>query len=128
MLYGQRSSMMPSQFLQEMGNALPINRSQPKQTFREPPQPKKVQESFHSYTPPKPTSQFTYQPVKAAAPKVQKRDFDGNVGEFVRHKVFGRGQILSISGQGSAKIVEIRFDNGVVKKLAAAFAPLEKDS
>ena len=33
--------------------------------------------------------------------------------------------VTGLSGSGASMIVEIRFDNGAVKKLAAGFAPLE---
>ena len=126
MLYGSRSASAPSPFLTEMGNALPINRSQPRQAFREAEAPRS--ESFHSYTPPKVTSPLSLRPTKAEPPKpVQRKNFEGQIGDTVRHKVFGKGTITSLSGSGSAMIVEIRFESGVTKKLAAAFAPLEKE-
>ena len=37
----------------------------------------------------------------------------------------GEGVITGTSGSGASMIVQIRFDNGAVKKLAAGFAPLE---
>ena len=51
--------------------------------------------------------------------------FTGKPGDRVRHKVFGEGVVTGLSGSGASMIVEIRFDNGAVKKLAAGFAPLE---
>ena len=51
--------------------------------------------------------------------------FSGKVGDRVRHKLFGEGEILGTDGTGASMIVQIRFDNGTVKKLAAGFAPLE---
>ena len=44
----------------------------------------------------------------------------------MKHKLFGKGRIVSISGSGTGQIFEIQFENGMTKKLAAAFAPLEK--
>ena len=124
MLYGSRSAALPSPFLTEMGDALPVSRSQPKQAFR--PQPPQPAETFHhAYTPPKVGATLSLRPTAPAAP-AQKRDFTGNVGDTVRHKVFGTGTITALSGSGNARIVEIRFDNGMTKKLAAAFAPIEK--
>lgn len=123
LLFGSIDSAAPSQFLTEMGDALPINRSQPNQAFRQTP---KQKEPFHSYTPPKVLPQLSLRPTKAEPPKAQKHSFEGKEGDLVRHKVFGRGVITGVSGSGSAMIVEIRFDSGVTKKLAAAFAPIEK--
>jgi DNA helicase-2/ATP-dependent DNA helicase PcrA len=51
--------------------------------------------------------------------------FTGKVGDRVRHKAFGDGLFIGIDGSGASMIVQIRFDNGAVKKLAAGFAPLE---
>ncbi len=125
MLYGNRTSAMPSVFLTEMSDALPQSRMQPRQSFRETEKP--AAESFHSYTPPKPTSPLSLRPTKAEPPKAPKKPFEGHIGDTVRHKVFGKGTITGLSGTGNAMIVEIRFDSGVTKKLAAAFAPLETE-
>ena len=51
--------------------------------------------------------------------------FAGKVGDRVRHKAFGDGVITGTSGSGASMIVQIQFDNGSIKKLAAGFAPLE---
>ena len=64
-------------------------------------------------------------PTKAEPPKTVQKEFTARVGDAVRHKLFGKGTVTNISGTGSAMIVEIRFENGMTKKLAAAFAPLE---
>ena len=125
MLYGNRSFTAPSVFLTEMREALPQSRMQPKQLFRGVEKP--AVESFHPYTPPKVTSPLSLRPTKAEPPKVPKKPFEGAVGDRVRHKIFGAGTITALSGSGSAMIVEIRFDSGLQKKLAAAFAPLEKE-
>lgn len=51
-----------------------------------------------------------------AAPRFKK-------GERIIHTQFGKGTVLDVSGEGSA-IVSIKFDNGSVRRLAAAYAPI----
>jgi DNA helicase-2/ATP-dependent DNA helicase PcrA len=57
-------------------------------------------------------------------PPKQAKTFLGKTGDRVRHKTFGDGVIIGAEGSGASMIVQIRFDNGAVKKLAAGFAPL----
>lgn len=42
----------------------------------------------------------------------------------VIHPQFGKGTVVDVSTGGSAAIVRVRFDNGAVRRLAAAYAPL----
>lgn len=55
-------------------------------------------------------------------PHVVPEDFELNLGDHVKHKVFGTGQVLSIEGHS----VTIRFGKYGVKKLNVDFAPLER--
>jgi DNA helicase-2/ATP-dependent DNA helicase PcrA len=48
------------------------------------------------------------------------------VGEHVLHKIFGKGEIVDIEGEGESARLSIRFDQGGVKKLLAAYAPIKK--
>ena len=121
MLYGNREFTAPSPFLTEMSDALPMART----VNRQPSKERRESEMFHSYTPPKVTPSLSLRPTKAEPPKTVQKDFTAKVGDAVLHKLFGKGVVTSISGTGSAMIVEIRFENGMTKKLAAAFAPLE---
>lgn len=121
MLYGNREYAAPSPFLLEMGDAIPMNRTGSRQPLHE----TRKSELFHPYTPPKPVPSLSLRPTKAEPPKTEKKEFTAKVGDTVRHKLFGKGVVKNISGTGSAMIVEILFDSGVTKKLAAAFAPLE---
>ncbi|MBR5489469.1 MAG: DUF3553 domain-containing protein, partial [Firmicutes bacterium] len=43
-------------------------------------------------------------------------------GDRVSHPKFGTGTVLSVNG----KIIQVEFDDGAVKKLAAGMAPLTK--
>jgi DNA helicase-2/ATP-dependent DNA helicase PcrA len=49
------------------------------------------------------------------------------MGQHVRHKSYGRGRILSISGFGSDMKVMVLFNDGSRRKLMAKFANFEKD-
>ena len=121
MLYGSRDYAVPSPFLTEMEDALPSGRIGNRPPARE----NRTSEPFHSYTPPKVTPSLSLRPTKPEPTKAEKKDFSAKAGDTVRHKLFGKGVVTSVSGTGSAMIVEIRFENGMTKKLAAAFAPLE---
>jgi hypothetical protein len=50
------------------------------------------------------------------------------VGDFVRHAVFGNGIVEDIKGTGDTAEISVRFDSKGLKKLALAWAPLEKIS
>ncbi len=126
-LYGRTEPAMPSRFLSEMGD-----------TIRMPGAAKPRTGAAYSHETPARTGFFTASitpkrreapaPVigtKPDAPKAPTKLFAGKAGDRVRHKVFGDGSILGTEGSGSSMIVQIRFDNGSIKKLAAGFAPLE---
>ena len=126
-LYGRTEPAIPSRFLNEMGDAIRMPNA---------PKPRASQASYTHDTPPR-SSYFTAAiPVRRKEPaaidlgtrpepqKTATAAFSGKVGDRVRHKVFGDGVILATEGSGSSMIVQIRFDNGSVKKLAAGFAPL----
>lgn len=48
------------------------------------------------------------------------------VGDFVEHKKFGKGKVLSITPLGNDNKVSIEFENGETKNLMAMFANLKK--
>lgn len=47
-------------------------------------------------------------------------------GDRVRHTMFGEGEVLSVRDLGADALYEVRFDDGVTKKLMATYAKLEK--
>jgi DNA helicase-2/ATP-dependent DNA helicase PcrA len=49
-----------------------------------------------------------------------------NAGDRIRHRVFGRGTVLSAKPMGGDILLEIAFDTAGVKKIMANFAGLEK--
>ena len=56
-----------------------------------------------------------------------ERKTDGfSVGDRVKHKVFGEGEILAVTEMSSDTLVEVKFDKVGVKKLMTTFAKLIK--
>ena len=47
------------------------------------------------------------------------------MGQFVNHKLYGRGRIVSISGFGEDMKLTVLFNDGSRKKLMAKFANFE---
>jgi DNA helicase-2/ATP-dependent DNA helicase PcrA len=70
---------------------------------------------------------------KPKAPPVESKQFDDfsqdtvefRMGQYVRHKQYGRGRILSISGFGEDMRLTVLFNNGQRVKLMAKFANLD---
>ncbi|MDF3821474.1 UvrD-helicase domain-containing protein [Leptospira sp. 96542] len=58
-----------------------------------------------------------------SAKNSQNKNFE--VGIRVRHKVYGEGKIMSVSGVGDNRKVEVRFGAHVEKKFLLAYTPLE---
>lgn len=131
-LYGQTEPALPSRFLNEMGDtiSLPENRygrrAAPERrwegtsgTYRTP-----FASTFSAPVRTMPVASSAASGTKPEPPK-KAQTFSGTVGSRVKHKLFGEGTVIGLDGAGAAMIVQIRFDNGSVKKLAAGFAPLE---
>ena len=84
---------------------------------------------FDDYFSPRPQKNETKSTIfqksqTASKPKVSGNSY--NVGQRVRHKVFGEGMILSAKPMGNDTLLEIAFDEKGTKKLMANFARLEK--
>ncbi|MBO6302712.1 MAG: UvrD-helicase domain-containing protein [Ruminiclostridium sp.] len=60
----------------------------------------------------------------ASAPSGAPQSF--SAGDRVKHRKFGEGTVVSASPLGKDTLLEISFDEGGTKKLAAAFAKIEK--
>lgn len=126
MLYGRTEAALPSRFLTEMGDTIqmPEDRRARRSVSEKRWDSGSVSSFFAA-----PIVKKATQPVKVDVgtkpePPKQAKSFAGKTGDRVRHKVFGDGTILGLEGTGASMIVQIRFDNGTVKKLAAGFAPL----
>ncbi len=128
MLYGSTTASLPSQFLMEMGDAVRMPRHSAKQAYQE-----RIQSQVDAtpgaafHTTPLPTrrtapmSDLATKPISSPKPS---HAFNGKAGDHVTHPSFGAGTVVGVSGSGASMIVQIQFDNGQAKKLAAAFAPL----
>lgn len=128
MLYGRTEPALPSRFLTEMGDTIELpGMRMPKRNAPE----RRWDSGFNTF--PSASAPVTFRPAAPARsdvgtkPEPPKKaiSFTGKLGDRVRHKVFGEGVVTGLSGSGASMIVEIRFDNGAMKKLAAGFAPLE---
>lgn len=60
-------------------------------------------------------------PANSLEPRYVPEDLDLEVGDYVRHKVFGKGQIIAIDDRN----VSVSFTGRGIKKLNLDFAPLE---
>jgi DNA helicase-2/ATP-dependent DNA helicase PcrA len=127
MLYGRTEPALPSRFLTEMGDTIELPGSAPQRR----PAPERrwdsgsVSSFFSAPIAKKPQTPVKIDVGTKPEPPKKAANFAGKIGNRVRHKVFGEGVITGMSGSGASMIVEIRFDNGATKKLAAGFAPLE---
>lgn len=70
------------------------------------------------------------QPVQSSSEMPGYEDFsqetvEFRMGQYVRHKSYGRGRILSVSGFGSDMKLTVLFNDGVRRKLMAKFANFE---
>ena len=65
--------------------------------------------------------------VKLKSSSSKSNLFDNKliVGNIVVHERFGKGEVISIEGQGGDKKAEIKFENGGLKKLLLRFSRLE---
>ena len=59
--------------------------------------------------------------VRAAAPPTVFK-----IGDKVRHRVFGSGTIVAVTGEGNAQRVKIRFGDGSERTFSASAAPITK--
>ena len=59
-------------------------------------------------------------------PQHEKKTDGFSVGDRVKHKVFGEGEILAVTEMSSDTLVEVKFDKVGVKKLMTTFAKLIK--
>ena len=99
-LYGQDSYNPPSRFLNEIPNDY-LEFIRPKQSYRSSFFGASASDNIDSGTP-------------------------FNLGDIVRHKIFGEGVVLSIEGQGNASRIQINFNSEGTKWLVTAYANLEK--
>ncbi len=118
MLYNQTSYNPLSRFVKEIPEELLNDTTQEYDVLAYMPKREAVKTY---YSAPK-QAQTAYSPK--SAPKSVSIIFE--VGDRVRHRVFGEGEIFSVKPMGADVLYEVIFDNAGTKKLMASFAKLEK--
>lgn len=116
MLFGKTSRNMPSRFLKEISeDKLEIIDDTVKS---------------YGYTPRQPKPKAVYKPeilgTVGVSKQVEAVDITYSVGDIVKHKVFGKGEVKSMQSVSNDTLVEVCFDNVGSKKIMANFAKLEK--
>ncbi len=124
-LFGEGAVNRPSRFLEEIPSEL-IERAQAA------PQPRQRTDFM-----PAAPAQRTYAsaqgfgafrpPAKPAAPVVRNENAAFAPFSRVIHEKFGPGIVLEVSGSGASATVTVDFDQGGVKRFAAAYAPLTNE-
>ncbi|MFT8325169.1 DNA helicase PcrA [Oenococcus sicerae] len=124
LLYGRAQSNEPSMFIDEINDAL---------LDKENAAAAGVRNVSGDYDRPMP---FDRQPVSASrkheaafAPTYQgtgAEKTDWQLGDRVKHKIFGTGRIVAINNDGEDKLLKIAFASRGIKQLMASFAPIEK--
>ncbi len=122
MLYNQTSYNPLSRFVCEIPDSLISDETEEYDTYAYMPRQKETVKTY--YTAPADTyapKQRTATPTTPkAAPVVL------NVGDRVRHRVFGEGEIFTVKPMGADVLYEVVFDNVGTKKLMGSFAKLIK--
>lgn len=104
MIYGSTQHNPPSRFLADVD-------------------PSRQRQPFGAYAQPEPAEPYAFTPRTNDEPQVvPDEDMDLQVGDAVKHKVFGQGTIVAIDGFN----VSINFNGRGVKKLNVQFAPIER--
>ena len=126
MVYGNTEYRMPSVFLEELQEILPQEEPAFRPKRKEP--SRLYEESFktdiHTLKKKQEKPLLSETPRQASTLPEKKESYVFSSGQRIRHKVFGKGTILRISGSGSSEILEIDFDNGQTKRLSTAYAPV----
>ncbi len=136
MNYGTVSQSVPSVFLEELREALPDwedvrqKKDPPRYSFRSEPDStgNMPSDSAACYARPGDmhglgTSKKTPSPTPQED-SGKKPSYSFSAGMRIRHKIFGNGTVLRVEGSGLGQTLEIDFDNGKLKQLAAAYAPV----
>ncbi len=125
MLYNQTSYNPLSRFVREIPESLICDETEEFDVYAYMPKREAVRTYFTSreeeIRPKNPAPVSSYQKVSARqAPAAL------SVGDRVRHRVFGEGEIFSVKPMGADILYEVVFDDAGTKKLMASFAKLVK--
>lgn len=121
MRFGSISQQSPSVFISEIPKHLFAKAAESNPAYT-------IESSFKPAGNAKPGS-FTVKAVSGKTitlPNSNEPIFSFNVGDNVRHSMFGKGRITGLSGEGSKRQAVVNFQSVGKKKLMLAFAKLEK--
>lgn len=116
MLYGRAQSNQPSRFIREIDEELLTQTSAHSTAPKKQSQPQYLKPTYHQAT------KVGVSHKQATGGENQ----DWRVGDKATHKVWGIGTVVQVSGQGEKTELSIAFPQQGVKRLLAAFAPIEK--
>ena len=125
MLYGQRQNNPASRFIEEINPDLleVIGTTQPKSDI---PFINRTDRAFSSpYS--RHAAQKTATPVTVqAAPTTGAGKTSWEAGDKVKHRKWGTGTVVKVTGTGDDQELDIAFKDNGIKRLLAAFAPIVK--
>lgn len=134
LLYGRTQNNPPSRFMQEMdadvleyanmanGTSSSSVTSQPSSTYRQRWKNDRYEHAVsQTYEPAQPTQSVSQQ-GNSGADKL-----GWNVGDKAVHKKWGTGMVVQMTGEGDGLQLDIAFKDIGIKRLLAAFAPIEKE-
>lgn len=117
-LYGRSQYNQPSRFISEIDDALlSAQTSRPAATRSYGQQPQVLKPHYHQ------------SPTRQASTKKQASGAEGvdwTIGDKVQHKTWGQGTVVKMINEGKDSELFIAFPQQGVKRLLAAFAPIEK--
>lgn len=117
-LYGRSQYNQPSRFISEIDDALlSAQTSRPAATRSYGHQPQVLKPHYHQ------------SPTRQASTKKQASGAEGvdwTIGDKVQHKIWGQGTVVKMINEGKDSELFIAFPQQGVKRLLAAFAPIEK--
>lgn len=116
MLFGRTNRNLPSQFLKEIPQELVEVIDDTVKSYGFAPKPER----------PKPTYKPEIEGIVGMKKPVEQAVVSYGVGDYVEHKMFGRGQVISMTKMSNDTLVEVKFDKVGVKKIMANFAKLTK--
>lgn len=122
-LYGKTQYNQPSRFVAEIDDSLvkPEGIQPQKLTASSSPSPFSTSKSFKQVK----YQQATREPVSSKTASGGEKE-NWTTGDKVKHKKWGTGTVVKVSGKANDVELDIAFPQQGVKRLLAAFAPIEK--
>ena len=112
-LFGNTASFIPSSFLSDIPNDLVESEG--------------TERSISTTTYSRPRERTSWAgAINAPSAVRDNKDLTLEVGDKITHDAFGQGQVISVAGNPPKQTAEIRFDNGVTKRLLVKMAPITK--